>query len=70
MARNEENENREHEFENPRKQPRYRAKTTAHKLDLKDYLALFIATIETIFLPLILVLIALTVLVAIIVGLI
>jgi hypothetical protein len=70
MTQDEDNENIEHDVENSNEQSHSRAKTTSHKLDRKDYLAFFIAAIQTIFLPLILVLIALTVLVALIVGLI
>lgn len=70
MSRDEDNENRERDAENSSEEPYSRPKTTAHRLDLKDYLAFFIASIQTIFLPLILLLIALVVLVALVVGLI
>ena len=61
MNENEDNRDRQRRAED------LRYKKIDHKLDLKDYMAFFIASLQTIFLPLIVLLIALVVLVSLIV---
>jgi hypothetical protein len=67
MNENEDNRDMEHRTENQRYKRGFSKRTIEHKLDFKDYMAFFIASLQTIFLPLIVLLIALVVLVSLIV---
>ena len=53
--------------EDPKYNRGFSKKAIDHKLDFRDYMAFFIASLQTIFLPLIILLIALVVLVSLIV---
>jgi len=67
MNENEDNRDRQRRAEDLRYKHTFSKKKIDHKLDLKDYMAFFIASLQTIFLPLIILLIALVVLVSLIV---
>jgi len=66
MNENEDNQDRERHTEDPRYEHQSSRKAVERKLDLRDYMAFFLASLQTIFLPLIIVLIVLVVLVALI----